>query len=267
MSDNSEFHTAQNSDASSSNESYSYEHGESSSSKDCSYDYDSTSSTPEMQPAFSHKKFQAVLQNERNIREAKISEDQVAFQLSQSLRKFVNDDNLRKKEEEKKKPNLCISCIALLYIIFLIIAWPIVEFVFYARLGQLCSGTPSANVDFGKWLLADAFIYIMPCMIVVPIIFCLCGCACIDCIFDCNNVDQCNSMAEEKTPKFCNIILYSIGFIVALVMAIFGVFSCIWVLGHCAVPIPAITITATVLRFIGVLFSVYQLIKMFLSKD
>lgn len=191
-----------------------------------------------------------------------------AKKMHRDIEKFVEEIEKAKEEiaEEKKPPKKIFVALAVLYMLFIFIAWPIVEYVFYSKIGQLCIKTMPGPVDLAKWLLSDAIILSIPFAFVVLMIFAMCFCCCIDLMCDCNCIDTCNALVSSiRASRNCSIVLYSIGFIVTLTIGILGIFTISWAIDYCSAPLPGIAIFITVFRFIGFISTVWCLKNLFVS--
>lgn len=159
---------------------------------------------------------------------------------------------------------------AVIFCAFVLVVWPIVEFVYYAQIPTLCrhTGTSTTNdiVDFGGWLLANALISSLPILIPVAIFTMCCGiCVCCFCdegltndflkIFFKKNQDG----VQELRPTI-SFGSYIVGLVIHTILGVIGIFAIIslqsWT---CQPPIIAIFYTSTTLRFILLAMCMYKI--------
>jgi len=171
-------------------------------------------------------------------------------------------EKLDDEQNAKKKRLIFELVVSVFFFTFLIVIWPIVEYIYFAKFDELCLQDMPGTFDVAKWMLADAILLSIPVALIITCFCFLCCCCCIDLCCKCNIVEAFGRICKElKKQWWYNAGNLTITFIITATMGAIGVSSCIWAMKNCASPVPGIVITTTILRLGGVFLVLWNFAK------
>lgn len=202
------------------------------------------------------------------FRSAENSEDiekQSHSSLSHPIREPLHMERGEKLDEdqsaEKKQSKLELT-ISVFFFTFLLVIWPIIEYIYFAKFDELCLQEMPGTFDVAKWMLADAILLSIPVALIITCFCFLCCSFCIDLCCKCDNLEAFGQVCKELQKQWWyNAAILTMTFIITATMGAIGVSSCIWAMKNCASPVPGIVITTTILRLGGVLLVLWNFVK------